>query len=145
MSFGRVAWALFRCHYKHSPAPLTGLPLTNTKEAGKRCCFKRKDEVSSLLSEFATITTTLFHTSPELRKVVHYFVCKLYSDEPITEDTNVDLVRMRVFCHRTRDVERKPPTSDALDQHLKRSVFQASIWTTAHEPLALVPSPSNRV
>ncbi len=33
MSFGRVAWALFRCHYKHSPAPLTGLPLSNTKEA----------------------------------------------------------------------------------------------------------------
>ncbi len=40
-------------------------------------------------------------------------------------------------------MERIPPTSDALDQHLKRSVFQASIWTTAHEPLALVPSPSN--
>ncbi len=32
MSFGRVAWSSFRCHYKHSPAPITGLPLTNTKK-----------------------------------------------------------------------------------------------------------------
>lgn len=113
------------------------------KYKGKRYCFKRKDEVPSLLSEFATITSTPFHISPELKKVVHYFVCKLYSDELITDDTNLDLVRMRVFCHRTQDVERIPPTSDALDQHLKRSVFQASIWITAHEPLALVPSPCN--
>ncbi len=113
------------------------------KYKGKRYCFKRKDEVPSLLSEFATITSTPFHISPELKKVVHYFVYKLYSDELITDDTNLDLVRMRVFCHRTQDVERIPPTSDALDQHLKRSVFQASIWITAHEPLALVPSPCN--
>ncbi len=112
------------------------------KYKGKRYCFKRKDEVPSLLSEFGTITSTPFHTSPELRKVVHYFVCKLFSDEHITDEAKVDLVRMRVFCHRTRDVEGIPPTSDALDQHLKSSVFQASIWAAAHEPLALVPSPS---
>ncbi len=32
MSFGGVAWPLFRCHYKHSPDPLTGLPLSNIEE-----------------------------------------------------------------------------------------------------------------
>ena len=69
--------------------------------------------------------------------------CKLYSNEPITDDPNVDLVRMRVFCQRTRDVERSPPTSDALDQHIKRSVYQASIWTTAHQPMMPVENPRN--
>ena len=48
---------------------------------------------------------------------------------------------MKVFSHRTRDVERIPPTSDALDQHLKRSVFQASIWTTAHMSMVPVQNP----
>ena len=122
----------------------TGSDSTSSfKYKGKRYCFKRKDEVPSLLKEFATTASTPFLISPELREVVSHFVCKLYSDEPITDDTNVDLVRMNVFCHKTRDVERIPPTSDALNQHLKRCVFQASIWTTAHKSLALVPSPSN--
>ena len=47
------------------------------------------------------------------------------------EEIDVNLRRIRLFSQKTRDVERIPPTSDALDQHLKRSVFQASIWTTA--------------
>ncbi len=67
------------------------------KYKGKRYCFKRKNEVLSLLSEFATIASIPFLTSPELREVVRDFVCKMYSNKPITDDTNVDLVRMRVF------------------------------------------------
>uniref|UniRef100_UPI00358E15C1 uncharacterized protein n=1 Tax=Myxine glutinosa TaxID=7769 RepID=UPI00358E15C1 len=39
------------------------------KFKGKRYCFKRKDEVPPLLSEFATIASTPFLTSPELREV----------------------------------------------------------------------------
>ena len=43
------------------------------------------------------------------------------------DSNNLDFMRMKVFCHKTRDVERIPPTSDALDLHLQRTVFQASI------------------
>ncbi len=106
------------------------------KFKGKRYCFKIKDKFPSLMEEFAIITNTQFHISPKLRRGVQQFVCMLYSNETITDDTNVDLVRMRLFCHKTRDVERIPPTSDALDQHLKRSIFQASIWITVHNPMA---------
>ena len=98
---------------------------------GKRCCCKLMHEVPSLMEEFATLVDTPFQTSPRLTEVARKFVCRLYSNES-NEDNNVDLVRMRMFSQKTRDVERIPPTSDALDQHLKRSVFQASIWTTAH-------------
>ena len=122
----------------------TGSDSTSSfKFKGKRYCFKTKDKVPSLMEEFATVSSTPFIISPKLRKVAMQFVVRLYSNESITHDINVDLVRMRVFCHKTRDVERIPPTSDALDQHLKRSVFQASIWTTAHEPLATVENPKN--
>ena len=57
-------------------------------------------------------------------------ICWLYSNDS-NEEIYVNLLRMRLFSQKPRDVERFPPTSDALDQHLKRSVFQASIWTTA--------------
>ena len=59
------------------------------------------------------------------------------------DSNNVDLVRMKVFCHKTRDVERIPPTSDALDLHLQRTVFQASIWTAAHKSIIPTQDPCN--
>ena len=49
---------------------------------------------------------------------------------------------MDIFSHRTRDVDRIPPTKDALLQHLKRSVFQARIWATANESLPTYPDPT---
>ena len=58
---------------------------------------------------------------------------QLYKDE--SENNNIDLLRMDIFCHKTLDIDRIPPTSDALSQHLKRSVYQASIWATAYQPL----------
>ncbi len=93
------------------------------------------------MEEFVIITNTQFHISPKLRRGVQQFVCLLYSNETITDDTNVDFVRMRLFCHNTRNAERIPPTSDALDQHVKRSIFQASIWITAHNPMAPTQKP----
>lgn len=122
----------------------TGSDSTSSfKFKGKRYCFKTKDKVLSLMEEFAMVASIPFEISSNLREVVKKFVCRLYSNESITDDINVDLVRMRVFCHKTRDVERIPPTSDALELHLQRSVFQASIWTTAHEPLAPLRNPTD--
>ena len=113
------------------------------KFKGRRSCFKTKDQVPSLMEEIVIVNSTPLLTSPQLKEVVMQFVCMLYSNVSLTDDIRVYLVRMRVFCHKTRDVERLPPTSDALDQHLNRSVFQASIWTTLHEPLAPVHDPRN--
>ena len=39
---------------------------------------------------------------------------------------------MTIFSHKTRDAEIIPPTNNALDLHLKRSVFQASIWACSN-------------
>ena len=121
----------------------TGSDSTSSfKFKGKRCCCKLMHEVPSPMEEFATLVDTPFQTSPRLKEVARRFVCRLYSNKS-NEDNDVDLVRMRMFSQKTRDVGRIPPTSDALDQHLKRSVFQASIWTTAHMSMMPVNNPTN--
>ena len=68
--------------------------------------------------------------------------CRLYSNES-NKDNDVDLVCLRVFSQKTRDVERIPPPSDALYQRLNRGDFQASIWTTAQRSTMPVNSPTN--
>ena len=59
-----------------------------------------KDEVPSLMEEFAAVADIPFHISPKLKDVTRQFVCKLYSNES-TDDADVDLLRMKVFSHRT--------------------------------------------
>lgn len=121
----------------------TGSDSTSSfKFKGKRFCCTLMHEVPFLLEQFATIVDTPFQTSPRLKEVATNFVCRLYSNES-NEVNDVDVVRMRLFSQKTRDVERIPPTSDALDQHLKRSVFQASIWTTAHMSMMPDNNPTN--
>ena len=121
----------------------TGSDSTSSfKFKGKRSCCTLMQKVPSLMEEFATIVDDPFEITPRLKEVATNFVCRLYTKES-NEDNDVDLVRMRLFSQKTRDVERIPPTSDALDQHLKRSVFQASIWTTAHMSMMPENSPTN--
>ena len=92
------------------------------KFKGKRSCCTLMHKMLSLMEQFASVVDTPFQTSPRLREVATNFVCRLYSNES-NEDSDVDLVRMRLFSQKTRDVERIPPTSDALDKHLKKGVF----------------------
>lgn len=102
----------------------TGSDSTSSfKFRGKRSCCKLMHEVPQLTEEFATIVDTPFQTSPRLKEVAINFVCRLYSSES-NEENGVDLLRMRLFSQKMRDVERIPPTMDALDLRLKRSVFQ---------------------
>src|SRR5688572_29135838 len=116
--------------------------VTSFKFKAKRYCCKLMREVPFLMEEFATVVDTPFQTSPRLKEVAARFVCRLYSNDS-KDDIDVDLVRMKVFSQKTRDVERIPRTTDALDQHLKRSVFQASIWTTAHRSMMPLKNPTN--
>ena len=73
----------------------------------KRYCCKLMHEVPSLMEEFATVVDTPFQTSPRLKEVAAKFVCRLYSNDS-NDDIDVDLVRMKVFSQKTRDVERIP-------------------------------------
>ena len=50
---------------------------------------------------------------------------------------------MAIFSYKTRDVEIIPPTSNALDLNVKRSVFQASIWTCANTSMIPDENPTD--
>ena len=86
------------------------------------------------------------HKSPGLCEAIANFLCLLYSgkdyrrtsiifDSGEPNEHNIDLHRMDIFSHKKRDGVRISPTSDAVYQHLKRSVFQENIWATANESL----------
>ena len=91
----------------------TGSDSTSSfKFKGKRYCCNLMHNVPSLLEEFANVVDNPFHTSAGLTEVAASFVCRLYSSEV---DNDVDLMRMKMFSQKTRDVKRIPPTSDALE------------------------------
>ena len=79
--------------------------------------------------KFSKIIDDPFELLQNLNTVVDKFVCLLYKGG---EADGVDLLEMDMYSHKTRDIERIPPTSDALHQHLKRSVYQASVWASAN-------------
>ena len=86
----------------------TGSDSTSSfKFKGKRSCCTLMHEVQSLMEQFATIVDTPFQTLPRLKEVATNFVCRLYSNES-NEVNDVDLVRMRLFSQKIRDVERIP-------------------------------------
>ena len=84
----------------------TGSDSTSSfKFKGKRSCCKMMHKVPFLMEEFATLVDTPFKASPRLKEVATNFVRKIYSNE-VSDD--VDIVRMRLFSQKTRDVERIP-------------------------------------
>ena len=98
-----------------------------------RCLIWRVDESCKLLHEQWYF---VHHPAAGSLTLEFEWWCAVWSSDSNKED-DVDRVRMRLFSQKTRDVERIPPTSDALEQHLKRSIFQASVWTTAHMYVSL--------
>ena len=65
------------------------------------------------------------------------FVIKLYS--PSSAAVNVNALRAEMF-HKVTDLEKLPPTKDALAQHLLRSQYQSMVWCCAHIALPDIPS-----
>lgn len=59
------------------------------------------------------------------------FVCRLY--DPKSNICKVNELRLVMFSQRIQDVEKIPPTKDALLQHFRRALFQASVWASSHQ------------
>ena len=50
-------------------------------------------------------------------------------------------MRKTIFCQRNQNVEMIPPSQNALFQHCRRAMFQASVWTTAHDSAMIESDP----
>ena len=74
-----------------------------------------------------------------LFRTLERFVVALYDRS--CSDESVNELRKKLFCLKSRPIERLPPTQDALLQHTKRACYQSGVWTVSllHQPQ--LPSP----
>ena len=66
----------------------------------------------NFIEKFAKITDATNCVYPTLREAVANYVCQQHRGE--VNPHNVDPLRMNIFSKKMRDVDRLPPTSDAL-------------------------------
>jgi hypothetical protein len=120
----------------------TGCDSTSSfKFKGKRYCCKVMKVMPHLMQHFASVAETPFQTSRSLMETINEFVCKLYSSSDVPEN-DVNKLRMRIFF--TKDMRCRTNSThymDALEQHTTRSVFQATVWTSAHNDRMNAPNP----
>ena len=57
--------------------------------------------------------------------------------------SSVNEARMELFCHKNREMDKLPPTKDALLQHTRRAVYQTGVWTMSTQTHLVVPSPQD--
>lgn len=68
------------------------------------------------------------------------FFVSLYGGGPAS---TINDQRKEIFCHRNQNPDMLPPTQDALLQHCRRALYQASIWVSAHQSEMKPPHPCN--
>ena len=73
--------------------------------------------------------SSLIDMSETDKLVVERFVCVMY-DRGSTF-TNANDCRRYLFTKMSRSIENCPPTSNVLENHVKRAQLQSSIWTSA--------------
>jgi hypothetical protein len=78
----------------------------------------------------------------ELFQAIQHFFIKVYSSSE-DEIRDINIFRKKAFCKGKRDMSQIPPTKDALLQHTQRSIFQASIWMSSHQPILPEVSPAD--
>ena len=50
---------------------------------------------------------------------------------------------MEMYFQKTQNLERVPPTADALLLHIKKAISQTGVWATSLQPQQNLPSPSD--
>lgn len=77
--------------------------------------------------------------SSTIFKCVERFVCLLY--DQATDIKDVNELRREMFAKIGTPMETLPPTKASLLQHVRRSIYQASLWYESCTPLVGKPSP----
>ncbi|KAK3732423.1 hypothetical protein QZH41_018359, partial [Actinostola sp. cb2023] len=90
---------------------------------------------------FLEIATAPDELSNNCTQTIERFVVLLYDRG--SQLSSVDDARQQLFCKRSRSLDRIPPTSAALRQHLLRAAYQGGhVWSQVHVALPELPSPS---
>lgn len=103
---------------------------------GKKSAWKVFKENARLLQKLGH-----GNLNAQIVKQAESFICKLYA--PDTEKTSSDDLRCTLFLQGKCEPENLPPTSDALELHIKRAHHQASIWMQSTTAKPKTDSPVN--
>ena len=125
---------------------LTGSDTTSAfKNVGKKTAYEVMVKVLPDIQR--TFSTFFFHPFKEITKdspefkAIEQFVILLYSRT--STHTSVNEARMDLYFKKTHNLERVPPTADALLLHTKRAIYQTGVWATSLELQQNLPSPSD--
>jgi hypothetical protein len=120
----------------------TGSDTTSSfKGKAKKSCWgtwKVFEEATPVFEELSQNPFVALDEESDNFKTIQKFVVYLYSKNLETADVNE---ARKLLFGMNQNMERIPPTCDALLQHTKRSIYQTGIWMMASEE-PNVPSPS---
>ena len=105
---------------------------------GKRRWVTVLSKNPSLLEGIMDIGQDPLNISKEAIESVNKTVSLLYCGKPAE---NTDEVRYDLFAKKGFSSEKLPPTSDALNMHIKRANYQAHIWKSTTKQYLNMPSP----
>ena len=98
---------------------------------GKKTAFQAWKCYPEATTVFRSLSSPQTLVSEEQFRVLKRFVVIMSSRT--TPHQNVNMERQTIFSQGTRGIESIPPTQAALEQHVKRAVFQAGhVWGRAH-------------
>ena len=108
---------------------------------GKKSAWATWNALPQLTNSLLTLATLPVNIQDDTLHYIEMFVVLLY--DRTSPYMNVNEARKKLFAKRN-SVQRIPPTYDALEQHMKRSVFQGVyVWGQVLVPQPVLPSPTS--
>ena len=108
-------------------------------DRGKKSAWKTWQVLPDTTETFIRLSE-LVEPSNEDKEVIKRFVCVMYDRG--TKYSSVNECRRYLFTRMSRSIENCPPTSNVLEQHLKRAQLQASIWLNSLAKEDFIPDPT---
>jgi len=107
---------------------------------GKKTAWDIWNMMPNLTGVFLELTNQPSCISSAHIAVIERFIVLMYSKT--SEDTSVNDARLSLLCQGNRSIENIPPTMGALEEHIKRAVYQAGhLWSQAMVKDPILPSP----
>ena len=107
---------------------------------GKHSAWKTWEVLPDITLCFNSLMKNPNSITTEFQKLER-FVSILY--DKTNDSGSVNKVRKYLFAQKSREIENIPPTADALEEHAKRAVYQAShVWRQSLVHQQELPSPA---
>ena len=108
---------------------------------GKKSAWDTWSVLPEVTNAFLEIAAAPSSLSDNCLRTIERFVVVMYDRG--SELHSVDEARQHLFCKHARGLDRIPPTSAALKQHVLRASYQGGhVWSQVHLNLPELPSPA---